>query len=119
MTFRLITFSQLSVTFFFINLLAMCGRFCCSLEPNSLKSKVVQDNYSKHKELDWVDQDKYYPSYNVCPTNKVIVMRNEVDKNQHVLQSMVSVKVDTCDQKLIIIFKKKRRGAMFLAGHVM
>lgn len=69
----------------------MCGRMCCSLNPESIKSKLHKDNITAAEDIEWVDEDKYHSSYNMCPTRYIVTMVEEGEKKR--LQSMVSLSV--------------------------
>ncbi|CAO3655673.1 unnamed protein product [Mucor hiemalis] len=74
---------------FFFLCIIMCGRFCCAIDPDTVKTRLYKDHISTDKELEWVDQEKYHSKYNVCPTNNVLVMYADPDHKQRtILRSM-------------------------------
>ncbi|KAI8083580.1 hypothetical protein BDF21DRAFT_337449 [Thamnidium elegans] len=66
----------------------MCGRFCCSLDPESLEIKLYKDNIVAESDIRWVDKEKYFPSYNVCPAKYIVTMYQDGKSKQPVLQPM-------------------------------
>lgn len=86
------TSGNVSVSFFLFLIKAktMCGRFCCALNPESVKNKLYDDSICKQKDIDWIDKDKYSASYNICPTRYIATMYQDRTRKQ-VLQSMVSI----------------------------
>ncbi|GAA5805633.1 hypothetical protein HPULCUR_011154 [Helicostylum pulchrum] len=66
----------------------MCGRFCCSLNPESLETKLYEDNIVAESEIRWVDKEKYFPSYNVCPARYILTMYQDDKSKKQVLQPM-------------------------------
>lgn len=69
--------------------LTMCGRFCCSLAPKSLITKLQEDKVVSQNEIEWREQEKYHPSYNVCPSKYIVTMYQDIKTKQLVLHSMV------------------------------
>jgi putative SOS response-associated peptidase YedK len=67
----------------------MCGRFCCALDPDSIKHKIYEDHISNDKNIKWIDQEEYHSSYNVAPTKNIVVLHTEMGKKEQVLHSMV------------------------------
>lgn len=67
----------------------MCGRFCCSLAPKSLITKLQEDKVVSQNEIEWREQEKYHPSYNVCPSKYIVTMYQDIKTKQLVLHSMV------------------------------
>lgn len=67
----------------------MCGRFCCSLDPESLEAKLYRDNIVAEPDIRWVDKEKYFPSYNVCPAKYIVTMYQDRKSKKLVLQPMV------------------------------
>ena len=63
----------------------MCGRFACSLCPNTLKNKVKESNVNITDE--WVNEDMFFPSFNVGPRKYIPVVRR-TSNNELVMQSM-------------------------------
>ncbi|KAI8086123.1 uncharacterized protein BX664DRAFT_334964 [Halteromyces radiatus] len=64
----------------------MCGRFCCALCTEDLKTKLVNNGLNVENN-DWKDQDKFRPRYNVAPRSFVPVVRQN-DSGQLMLQTM-------------------------------
>lgn len=82
----------------------MCGRFCCAIDPDTVKTRLYKDHISTDKELEWVDQEKYHSKYNVCPTNNVLVMYADPDHKQRtILRSMVNEGQST-EKTLLTLF---------------
>jgi putative SOS response-associated peptidase YedK len=67
----------------------MCGRFCCSFDPNTIKAKLCESHVTNSNIINWVNEEKYSSSYNVAPTNHVIVLHADPNNKQQVLHSMV------------------------------
>ncbi|KAI8971875.1 hypothetical protein BDF20DRAFT_703991 [Mycotypha africana] len=67
----------------------MCGRFCCSLNPEELKSRLYKENVLKHKNVSWIDETKHRASYNVCPARYIatVFQSSEID-NERIMKSM-------------------------------
>ncbi|KAI8376314.1 uncharacterized protein BYT42DRAFT_474263, partial [Radiomyces spectabilis] len=64
----------------------MCGRFACSLCPERLRARLKESDMSSIKET-WMDEDKFYPSYNVAPRRWVPVVRQD-EQGECILQTM-------------------------------
>jgi putative SOS response-associated peptidase YedK len=67
----------------------MCGRFCCSLDPETIRTQLHKDNVLQDKDIEWIDQERYRVSYNVCPTRWVPGLLEKGQEKAKCLQSMV------------------------------
>ncbi|KAI9274352.1 hypothetical protein BDA99DRAFT_555792 [Phascolomyces articulosus] len=65
----------------------MCGRFACSLCPEALRNKVKESNVAISNE--WVNEDKFFPSFNVGPRKFIPVVRRTTEGSKElVMQTM-------------------------------
>lgn len=65
----------------------MCGRFCCSLNPTKLETKLKDIGLDVNNQ--WINVEKYNPRYNCSPRSYIPVVRKS-DKDNTTLQSMVN-----------------------------
>lgn len=69
----------------------MCGRFCCSLNAEDLRNELHQENVLPDTDTEWIDQDAYRPSYNVCPSRSIPAVVEKTQTQMKVIQSMVFI----------------------------
>lgn len=77
----------------------MCGRFCCSLDPSTLKCRLQKENVIQSAQIEWIGEEKHKSSYNVCPTRFVPVLFEKGENKEKLIQSMV---ISTCLVQLSI-----------------
>ncbi|KAI8076564.1 uncharacterized protein B0P05DRAFT_544963 [Gilbertella persicaria] len=66
----------------------MCGRFCCSLEPNTIRMRLQEEKVLEQSDIEWVNEEKYHTSYNFCPWQFVPALFEHGQKHTKLIQSM-------------------------------
>ncbi|KAI7900569.1 uncharacterized protein BX663DRAFT_488198 [Cokeromyces recurvatus] len=67
----------------------MCGRFSCSLDSQTVKSRLYDEHVVTQDSIEWKDEDKHRPSYNVCPARWIPTLYELSKPNStKVIQSM-------------------------------
>ncbi|KAI9474211.1 MAG: hypothetical protein EXX96DRAFT_581052 [Benjaminiella poitrasii] len=76
--------------YIFLTLYIMCGRFCCSLDPTTIRTRLHDEYHVDQKTgMEWKDEDRYRASYNVCPTRWIPAMYEMSDSSKtKTMQSM-------------------------------
>ncbi|KAL7308247.1 hypothetical protein PS15m_012123 [Mucor circinelloides] len=66
----------------------MCGRFCCSLNTDDIRTELYEENVLPQRDVEWIDESSHRPSYNVCPSRSIPAIVEKGQSQSKVLQSM-------------------------------
>ncbi|KAF1796271.1 hypothetical protein V8B55DRAFT_1554587 [Mucor lusitanicus] len=111
----------------------MCGRFCCSLNAEDLRNELHQENVLPDTDTEWIDQDAYRPSYNVCPSRSIPAVVEKTQTQMKVIQSMqwgfipswvksnpytkpINARAETLEEKQSIFDKSKNVNRCIIAA---
>ncbi|KAI8369814.1 hypothetical protein EDC96DRAFT_503477 [Choanephora cucurbitarum] len=67
----------------------MCGRFCCTLDPSTIQSKLHEEKVVDQSDTQWSDDsDKYQSSYNCSPWQYIPTLLEHKQTHKKTLKPM-------------------------------
>ncbi|GAN10248.1 DUF159 domain protein [Mucor ambiguus] len=111
----------------------MCGRFCCSLNTEELRNELHEENVLPDRNTEWVDQDSYRPSFNVCPSRSIPAVLEKAQTHTKIMQSMqwgfipswlksnpyskpINARIETLTEKSSMFDKSKNANRCIIAA---